>query len=138
MAKVTGVGGIFLRVHDAKAMMAWYSQHLGLATSGSNSVNFVWNECAQPEGAGMTVFSLFPLDTAYFGQGRQPAMINFRVDDLDALLAQLRKAGVKIDPKREDHDYGRFAWIYDLEGNRVELWQPQKSSALMPDDYLSV
>jgi predicted enzyme related to lactoylglutathione lyase len=72
----------------------------------------------------MTVFAHFPLDTSYFGESTQQAMVNFRVDDLDRLLANLAEAGVRIDPKREDYGYGRFAWIWDLEGNRVELWEP--------------
>jgi predicted enzyme related to lactoylglutathione lyase len=72
----------------------------------------------------MTVFAHFPLNTRYFGESPQTFMLNFRVDDLDGLLAGLAAAGVRIDPKREDHSYGRFAWIWDLEGNRVELWQP--------------
>jgi predicted enzyme related to lactoylglutathione lyase len=72
----------------------------------------------------MTVFAHFPLDTGYFGDGEQKAMVNFRVDDLDGLLVQLAAAGVRVDPKREDLSYGRFAWIWDPEGNRVELWQP--------------
>lgn len=72
----------------------------------------------------MTVFSYFPEDTAYFGDGPQSCMINFRVDDLDELLAALAEAGVRVDPRREEFSYGRFAWIWDPEGNRVELWQP--------------
>jgi predicted enzyme related to lactoylglutathione lyase len=72
----------------------------------------------------MTVFAFFPKDTDYFGSGKQQAMVNLRVDDLDAVLETLRAAGADIDPKREDHDYGRFAWFSDPEGNRVELWQP--------------
>jgi predicted enzyme related to lactoylglutathione lyase len=72
----------------------------------------------------MTVFAHFPRDTAYFGDGPQQAMVNLRVDDLDGLLARLAAAGVRIDPRREDLSYGRFAWIWDPEGNRVELWQP--------------
>jgi predicted enzyme related to lactoylglutathione lyase len=72
----------------------------------------------------MTVVGFFPRDTDYFGPGKQQSMLNLRVDDLDAILERLRTLGVVIDPKREDYDYGRFAWINDLEGNRVELWQP--------------
>lgn len=137
MAKVTGLGGVFLRARDPKALMAWYATHLGVTPSGFGGVNFVWNECAQPEGDGMTVMSFFPLDTPYFGPARQPVMINFRVDDLDQMLAQLRDAGVSVDPKREDHDYGRFAWIYDNEGNRIELWQPLKVSSRAPDEFVN-
>ena len=74
---------------------------------------------------GMTVFSQFPADTKYFGDGPQQSMLNFRVDDLDGLLEQFAAAGVRIDPKRDDYSYGRFAWIWDPEGNRVELWEPK-------------
>lgn len=131
MAKVTGLGGVFLRARDPKALMAWYARHLGVVPSGYTGANFVWNDDPQPEGEGigMTVFSLMPTDTPYFGPGYQPAMLNFRVDDLDGMLRQLTGAGVWIDAKREDYDYGRFAWIKDLEGNRVELWQPLKMQA---------
>jgi predicted enzyme related to lactoylglutathione lyase len=129
MARVTGLGGVFLRARDPKALMAWYAMHLGLKPSSYGGVNFVWNECEQPEGDGLTVFSLFPSDTGYFGPGTQQVMMNFRVDNLDELLEQLESAGVNIDPKREDADYGRFAWIHDPEGNRVELWQPLAVSA---------
>ena len=75
----------------------------------------------------MTAWSAFPVDTQYFGEGQQAAMINYRVDDMDALLTALSAAGVWIDPKREDHSYGRFAWIKDCDGNRLELWQPLAS-----------
>jgi predicted enzyme related to lactoylglutathione lyase len=119
MAKAVGIGGIFLKARDPQALALWYAEHLGVPTQDGGSLAF-----DGPESAGMTVFAHFPLNTKYFGEGDQHAMINFRVDDLDALLAQLAAAGVRIDPKREDHSYGRFAWIWDPEGNRVELWQP--------------
>ena len=77
----------------------------------------------------MTVFAHFPDSTKYFGEGSQQSMINFRVDNLDELLTRLAAAGIPIDPKREDHAYGRFAWIWDPEGNRVELCQPAPASA---------
>jgi predicted enzyme related to lactoylglutathione lyase len=118
MAKAVGVGGIFLKARDPKALSAWYATHLGIAEEGG-ALSF-----DGPESAGMTVFSHFPLDTTYFGEGEQQSMVNFRVDDLDQLLVQLAAAGVRIDPKRDDAPYGRFAWIWDPEGNRVELWEP--------------
>jgi predicted enzyme related to lactoylglutathione lyase len=118
MAKAVGVGGIFLKARDPKALSAWYSTHLGIAEEGG-SLAF-----DGPESAGMTVFAHFPLDTPYFGEKEQQSMVNFRVDDLDQLLTELAAAGVRIDPKREDYAYGRFAWIWDPEGNRVELWEP--------------
>jgi predicted enzyme related to lactoylglutathione lyase len=118
MGKAIGVGGVFLKARDPKALSAWYAEHLGIPDQGGGSLGF-----DGPESAGMTVFAHFPLDSKYFGEGGQQAMVNFRVDDLDGLLKQLEAAGVRIDPKRDDHEYGRFAWIWDLEGNRVELWQ---------------
>ncbi len=127
MARVTGIGGVFFRARDPKALSAWYVQHLGLPLSDYGGVNFLWSDEVPPT-TGTTAWSLFHADTKYFGPGKdgapQAAMINYRVDDLDALLTQLAAAGVTIDPNREDASYGRFAWITDPEGNRLELWQP--------------
>lgn len=120
MAKAVGVGGVFLKAQDPKALSAWYSTHLGIA-GADGYLSF-----EGPESMGTTVFSHFPADTKHFGDGPQQSMINFRVDDLDALLAQLAAADVRIDPKRDEASYGKFAWIWDLEGNRVELWQPME------------
>jgi predicted enzyme related to lactoylglutathione lyase len=119
MAKAVGVGGVFLKARDPKALSAWYAAHLGIQSQGAGSLAF-----EGPESAGMTVFAHFPIDSTYFGEGAQQSMVNFRVDSVDELLTQLAAAGVRIDPKRDDSEYGRFAWIWDLEGNRVELWEP--------------
>jgi hypothetical protein len=100
------------------ALSAWYAAHLGIQAEESGSLIF-----AGPETDGMTVFFHLPLNTAYFGEGNQQAMLNFRVDDLDKLLEQLEAAGERIDPKRDTVPYGCFAWIWDPERNRVELWQ---------------
>ena len=123
MARVTGIGGVFLRARDPKSLTTWYSQHLGIQLSDYGGVTFLWKD-EVPATTGMTTWSLFPADTKYFGPTPQAYMVNYRVDDLDAVLTQLAAAGVSIDPKREDASYGRFAWITDPEGNRVELWQP--------------
>jgi predicted enzyme related to lactoylglutathione lyase len=123
MARVTGIGGVFLRSKDSKALAKWYAEHLGIQLSDFNGAAFQWSD-EIPAGTGMTAWSAFPQDTQYFGEGQQAAMINYRVDDLDALLTQLAAAGVWIDPKRDDQSYGRFAWIKDCDGNRLELWQP--------------
>lgn len=119
MAKVVGIGGVFLKAQDPKALSAWYAEHLGVPSVGGGTLGF-----EGAEAAGMTVFSHFPTKSTYFGDGPQQFMVNFRVDDIDALLETLTAAGVRIDPKRDDQEYGRFAWIWDPEGNRIELWQP--------------
>jgi predicted enzyme related to lactoylglutathione lyase len=123
MARAVGIGGIFLKAGDPKALTAWYAKHLGIAAQEGGSLAF-----DGPDSFGMTIFAHFPADTQYFGPGPQQGMINFRVDNLDELLAQLAGAGVIVDPKREDSDYGRFAWIEDPEGNRIELWEPPDAS----------
>ena len=119
MAKAVGFGGVFLKASDPKKLSAWYAEHLGIPTQDGGALAF-----DGPESMGLTVFAHFPESTKYFGDGPQKAMVNFRVDDLDALLGQLGAAGVQIDPKRDDYPYGKFAWIWDPEGNRIELWQP--------------
>lgn len=124
MARVTGIGGVFLKARDPKALSAWYARHLNVTVSAYGGVTFPWSD-EVPQGTGTTAWSLFPETTKYFGPGTQTAMINYRVDDLDGLLAQMKADGVTIDPKREDHEYGRFAWVTDPEGNRLELWEPK-------------
>jgi predicted enzyme related to lactoylglutathione lyase len=127
MARVTGIGGIFLKAKDPKALAAWYVENLGLQLSEYGGATLLWSD-EIPAGTGSTTWSLFPEDSKHFGPGPQRAMVNYRVDDLDALLAALQQKGVPIDPRREDASYGRFAWITDPEGNRLELWQPLADS----------
>jgi len=127
MKRVTGIGGIFFKTQDPQALYQWYEKHLGIPpASDGTSATFEWREVDDPEAKGMTVWSIFPRDTRYFDPSASPFMINYRVDDLDALLAALQEEGVQIDPHREDYDYGRFAWIMDPAGNRIELWEPPK------------
>ncbi len=123
MARVTGIGGVFIRSKDSKALEAWYAEHLGIVLESYGGTSFKWTD-ELPPGTGQTAWSTFPKDTKYFGDGDQAVMINYRVDDLDALLTKLVAAGVWVDPERQNESYGRFAWIKDLDGNRVELWQP--------------
>ena len=125
MRRVTGIGGVFFKAEDPEKMYAWYEQHLGIRRQ-HGYVAFPWRADENPDERGLTVWSIFPRDTGYFNPGKSPLMINYRVDDLDALLEALKAEGVEIDPKREDHEYGRFAWIMDPEGNRIELWEPPK------------
>ena len=123
MARATGIGGVFLRARDPKALAAWYAQHLNISLSAYGGVSFRWSD-EVPLTTGVTSWSLFPEDTKYFGTGHQQAMINYRVDDLDAMLEKMKADGVSIDPKRDSGPYGKFAWVTDPEGNRLELWQP--------------
>jgi predicted enzyme related to lactoylglutathione lyase len=117
MAKVTGFGGAFIRARDPKALYSWYEQHLGLKL-GPGCFTF-----PAEEQRGKIAVSFFSQDSTYWPP-QQPAMLNFQVDDLDALLDALIAAGVSVDPKRDSYDFGRFGWFTDPEGNRVELWQP--------------
>ncbi len=124
MARVTGIGGVFLRARDPKALKAWYIEHLGFHPGEHGVISFQWSD-EGVAGTGQTAWSVFPEKTDYFGEGStQAVMINYRVDDLDALLKKLTEADASLKPKREDASYGKFAWITDPEGNRLELWQP--------------
>jgi catechol 2,3-dioxygenase-like lactoylglutathione lyase family enzyme len=125
MGRVTGLGGVFFKCDDPQRMYAWY-ETLGIKRE-EGGVMFHWRDKDSGE-AGMTVWSLFEKGTKYFEPSRAPFMINYRVDDLDALLERLRAQGVAVDDRREDGQYGRFAWVMDPEGNRVELWEPPKAT----------
>jgi predicted enzyme related to lactoylglutathione lyase len=120
--RVTGIGGIFFRADDRTGLARWYREHLGVPAEEDGHAIFRWRE-ADREREGMTVWSVFDRDDAYFGTD-QSFMINYRVDDLDAVLAQLRTEGVAVDDRIDEYSYGRFGWITDPAGNRIELWQP--------------
>ena len=124
-ARVTGIGGIFFKAKDPKAMVRWYRRHLGIHIEDAVAL-FAWRSGRDGKRKGHTVWSIFPADTTYFGEDGAPFMINYRVKDLDGVLAALRDEGVKADRKVEDTEYGRFGWITDPEGNRIELWEPPK------------
>jgi catechol 2,3-dioxygenase-like lactoylglutathione lyase family enzyme len=132
MIRVTGIGGIFFKSADPERLYQWYEKHLGIQREPhGQGASFEWRELRGSDGGepglkGATIWSIFPSETRYFGESRAGFMVNYRVDDLDSLLAELRAAGVKIDPHREAYDYGRFAWITDPDGNRIELWEPPK------------
>ena len=124
-ARVTGIGGIFFKAKDPKALVEWYRRHLGIRIEDTVAL-FTWRSGRDGRVQGHTVWSIFPADTKYFGEGRASFMINYRVKDLDGVLAALRNAGVETDRKVEASEHGRFAWITDPEGNRIELWEPPK------------
>ena len=126
--RVVGIGGVFFKAADQRKTREWYATHLGLA-DGGQGVMFPWRERDDPQKEHFTVWSAFPSNTDYFSTSPAPFMVNYIVDDLDALLGRLQREGVKIDPKRMNESYGRFAWIYDLDGNKIELWEPAKATA---------
>ena len=113
--RVTGIGGVFFRACDSKALVAWYHEHLGVPLSGDGYVVF-------PDSRD-THWVPFAEDTDYWPR-EQAAMVNFTVRDLDAMLEQLRAAGVRVADEIEEMEFGRFGWAFDPEGNRIELWQP--------------
>ena len=121
--RILGIGGIFFKSANQPQMKEWYAKHLGLADSGQGAM-LPWREKDNPESEQMTIWSIFAGNTRYFEPSPASFMVNYIVDDLDALLGRLAKEGVQIDPKRQDASYGRFAWIYDPDGNKIELWQP--------------
>lgn len=132
MARVTGIGGVFLKAKDPKAMAAWYAEHLGIKLEAWGGAKMRWTD-EVPEGTGTTAWMLFPATTTHFGGGPQTAMVNYRVDDLDGILERLAAAGARISGKQED-EFGRFAWAFDPEGNRFELWQPLVEPAKKPQE----
>jgi predicted enzyme related to lactoylglutathione lyase len=121
------LGGVFFKAENPEKLYEWYEKQLGIKQDvPGQGVPFRWKEDGDPEGC--TVRSIFKPDTKYFHPSTKPFMLNFRVEDLDGLLERLRGEGVWIAPNREDYDYGRFAWIMDPEENRIELWEPPRSS----------
>jgi len=128
--RVTGIGGIFFKARDPRALAAWYKQHLGIALdpagSGENApayAMFEWIEKGDTKKEGMTTLAIFPAKSTYFGPGT--FMINFRVANLDRVRAELKQAGATVDDKVNEESYGRFGWASDPEGNRIELWEPK-------------
>jgi len=121
--RVIGIGGILLKSSDHHRLRSWYWNNLGFEHQNEYS-QFRWRSHEHPEVEHITAWSVFPADSTYFNPSNAPFMINYIVDDLDAILAKLASSRVRIDPKREDYDYGRFAWIFDPDGNKIELWEP--------------
>jgi predicted enzyme related to lactoylglutathione lyase len=120
MERVLGVGGIFFKARDPEKLKAWYRDHLGLPTDQQGETVFP----ARPDSQDPLVWCPFPEDTTYFEPSKAPFMINFRVRNLNAMLSQLRAAGATVDEKIIEESYGKFAWVMDPEGNRIELWEP--------------
>ena len=123
MEKVTGIGGIFFKSKDPKKMREWYNTHLGLDAKDYGAT-FDWREAADPTKEGSTTWSPFAETTKYFEPSTKDFMINYRVADIVALVEELKKEGVTVVDEIEDSDFGKFVHIIDLEGNKIQLWQP--------------
>lgn len=124
--RVTGIGGVFFKARDPKALSVWYREKLGIAVSdGGEWSAFEWREREDPRRVGVTVWSLFRSDSDYFAPSQATFMVNYRVRDLDRMLAQLRALGVVVESKVAEEFNGRFAWLLDPEGNKIELWEPK-------------
>ena len=124
--RVTGIGGIFIKARDPKVLAAWYHDNLGVPrANGAIPPLFQWRDHDDPQRVGNTVWGLFQSDTKYFAPSTAPFMINYRVNNLDRLLARLRAAGITVEPKVVDDFNGKFGWVMDPEGNKIELWEPK-------------
>jgi predicted enzyme related to lactoylglutathione lyase len=125
MARITGVGGIFFKSNgDSAALAEWYQKHLGLPVKDFGGAVLRWPD-DHAEDRGLTVWHVAQSDTKWFSPSKSSFMVNYRVDDLGELLAQLRAGGVEIIGGPESHENGKFAWIMDPDGNKVELWEPK-------------
>lgn len=124
MKRVTGIGGIFFKARDPKALAEWYRVHLGVPVETWGGAAFRWASPDNPSGAGTTAWNPFAADTGYFEPSLAPFMVNYRVADLHALLAALRSEGCNVVDKVDESEFGKFGWVIDLEGNKAELWEP--------------
>jgi predicted enzyme related to lactoylglutathione lyase len=125
MARITGVGGVFFKSKgDGKALAAWYREHLGLPLEAWGGAVLRWPD-DKAEDQGLTVWHVAPIDSKWFSPSQSSFMINYRVDNLGELLEQLRARGVAVIQGPESHENGKFAWIMDPDGNKVELWEPK-------------
>ena len=133
MKKVTGIGGIFFKSTDCPATVAWYRDQLGIQSEDWGGSVFHWRDLEDADERGYTVWSPFALDAKKFEPSEQTFMMNYRLADMVGLLEELRAAGVEIVGDMEQHENGKFAWIMDPEGRKIELWEPVPSAE---DPYL--
>lgn len=122
--RVTGIGGVFFKSPNPEKLLKWYEKNFQLHRGDFPGIVFPWIETGSSRKRAVTVWGIFPQRTRYFSPSRSRFMLNYRVDDLDALLVRLRRRGVWIDRKRDNSGFGRFAWVRDSDGNRIELWEP--------------
>ena len=124
MKRVTGIGGIFFKAKDPAALGAWYKTHLGIDVQVWGGAAFRWTDEAGNPTAGTTAWCINSADSDSFAPSQSSFMVNYRVADLAALLDALRREGCKVLDKTDDSEYGKFGWVIDPEGNKLELWQP--------------
>ena len=124
MKRVTGIGGIFFKAKDAAALRAWYQRHLGIDVQDWGGAAFTWSDAEGKPVGGTTAWSIGSAEGDQFAPSKASFMINYRVADLHALVKTLRQEGCKVLDKVDESEYGKFAWVIDPEGNKVELWQP--------------
>jgi predicted enzyme related to lactoylglutathione lyase len=124
MKRVTGIGGVFFKARNASTLQAWYRQHLGVDVQPWGGASFDWTDANGNPAAGTTAWLIAPEDSDQFAPGDASFMINYRVADLHALVAALRAEGCNVLDRIDESEYGKFAWVIDPEGNKVELWQP--------------
>lgn len=124
MERVTGIGGIFIKSRHPDVLRAWYQKHLGMDIQPWGGVAFMWSTPEDPNPNGATVWNVFEASSEYFAPSTAAFMVNYRVKDLHALLAALRAEGCTVDDKTEESEFGKFGWVMDPDGNRVELWEP--------------
>lgn len=124
MKRVTGIGGIFFKARDPKALQAWYQRHLGVDVQPWGGAAFDWSDAEGRPTVGTTAWSIVPTDSAQFAPGTASFMVNYRVADLHGLLKALKDEGCQVLEKIDESEYGKFGWVIDPEGNKVELWEP--------------
>lgn len=122
MKRVTGIGGVFIKARDPQATIAWYREHLGIDVQAWGGTAFRWRD--DPSPGACTIWSVAGMESDYFAPGSASFMVNYRVADLHALLAALRAEGCNVVDKVDESEFGKFGWVIDPEGNKVELWQP--------------
>ena len=124
MKRVTGIGGIFFKANDASSLQAWYKRHLGIDVQVWGGAAFTWTDDEGKPVAGTTAWSIVPRESDQFAPGAASFMVNYRVEDVRALVKALKDEGCTVPQEVEESEYGKFAWVIDPEGNKVELWEP--------------
>ena len=124
MKRVTGIGGIFIKTADTKRLREWYQKHLGIDIAEWGGTSFQWTGPHNPSGQGSTAWSLFEASSSYFQPSAAPFMVNYRVENVHALVAELRKEGCQVVGNIEESEFGKFGWVVDPDGNKIELWEP--------------